>query len=154
MEVRFPGALGRKLKTRLHSSRLVVGMSPLGRNIMFTKSFNSPSRLSTYVLTALLFSVPFCKGAVAQGTTPLVTASYAQGLTPPTGLGTVFQTALDSYGDLLFVDYANGGLYEYPVNGGAVVTLVPTGGLGGYANPGIVIDSNNNLYLEANYNNC
>jgi sugar lactone lactonase YvrE len=121
---------------------------------MFTKSFNSLRRLSTYALTALLLCVPFCKAAVAQGATPLVTASYAQGLTPPTGLGTVFQTALDTYGDLLFVDYANGGLYEYPVNGGSVVTLVPTGGLGGYANPGIVIDSNNNLYIEANYNNC
>jgi hypothetical protein len=83
------------------------------------------------MLTALLFCVSFGKGAVAQATTPLVTASYAQGLTPPSGLGTVFQTALDSYGDLLAVDYANGGLYEYPVNGGAVVTLVPGGGLRG-----------------------
>jgi sugar lactone lactonase YvrE len=129
-------------------------MSPSGRNIMFTKSFHSPRRFSMYVLTALLFCVSFGKGAAAQGTTPLVTASYAQGLTPPSGLGTVFQTALDSYGDLLAVDYANGGLYEYPVNGGAVVTLVPGGGLGGYANPGIAIDSNNNLYVEANYNNC
>jgi len=121
---------------------------------MFTKSFHSPRRFSMYVLTALLFCVSFGKGAAAQGTTPLVTASYAQGLTPPSGLGTVFQTALDSYGDLLAVDYSNGGLYEYPVNGGAVVTLVPGGGLGGYANPGIAIDSNNNLYIEANYNNC
>jgi len=116
---------------------------------MFTKSFNSPRRLSTYMLTALLFCVPFCKGAVAQGTIP----SYAQGLTPPTGLGTVFQTALDSYGDLLFVDYANGGLYEYPVNGGPVITLLPSGSLGGYANPGIAIGANNDLYLEGNYNN-
>jgi hypothetical protein len=46
------------------------------------------------MLTALLFCVSFGKGAVAQATTPLVTASYAQGLTPPSGLGTVFQTAL------------------------------------------------------------
>jgi sugar lactone lactonase YvrE len=120
---------------------------------MFTKSFNSPSRLSTCMLTALLFCVSFCKGAVAQGTTPPVIASYAQGLTPPTGLGTVFQTALDSYGDLLFVDYANGGLYEYPVNGGPVITLLPSKSLGGYANPGIAIGANNDLYLEGNYNN-
>jgi hypothetical protein len=117
---------------------------------MFTKSFNSPRKLSTYVLMALLFCVPFCKGAAAQGTI----ASYAQGLTPPTGLGTVFQTALDSYGDLLFVDYANGGLYEYPVNGGPVITLLPSTSLGGYANPGIAIGAANDLYIEGNYNNC
>ena len=121
---------------------------------MFTKSYTSLRRLSAYALTLLLFCVSFGKGAAAQATTPLVTASFAQGLTPPTGLGTVFQTALDSYGDLLFVDYANGALYEYPVNGGAVITLVAVGGLPGYANPGIAIDSNNNLYIEANYNNC
>jgi len=120
---------------------------------MFTKSFTSPHRLSTYVLTALFFCVPFCKRALAQGTAPLVTPSYALGLTPPSGLGTVFQTALDSYGDLLFVDYANGGLYEYPVNGGPVVTLLPSKSLGGYANPGIAIGANNDLYLEGNYNN-
>ena len=121
---------------------------------MFTKSFNSPRMLSTHVLTALLFCVPCCEGAVAQGTAaPPVIASYAQGLTPPTGLGTVFQTALDSYGDLLFVDYANGALYEYPVNGGPVITLLPSGSLGGYANPGIAIGAANDLYLEGNYNN-
>jgi sugar lactone lactonase YvrE len=121
---------------------------------MFTKSFHSPRRLSKYVLTALLFCVSLDKGAAAQGTTPLVTASYAQGLTPPSGLGTVFQTALDSYGDLLFADYANGGLYEYPVNGGPVVTLLPAGSLGSYANPGIAIGAANDLYIEGNYHNC
>ena len=36
-------------------------------------------------------------------------------------------------------------------------SLVPTPSAslgGGYQNPGIVIDPGNNLYLEANYNNC
>ncbi len=119
---------------------------------MFTKSFNSPSRLSTHLLAALLFCVAFGKGAMAQATAPVVIASYAQELTPPSKLGTVFQTALDSYGDLLFVDYANGGLYEYPVNGGPVITLLPSGSLGN-ANPGIAIGAANDLYLEGNYNN-
>ncbi len=121
---------------------------------MFTKSIPSLRRVSANALTLLLFCVSFGTGAGAQATTPLVTASYAQGLTPPTGLGQVYQTALDTYGDLLFVDYANGALYEYPVNGGALITLVPAGGLPTYANPGIAIDSTNNLYIEANYNNC
>jgi hypothetical protein len=121
---------------------------------MFTKSSTSLRWLSAYVLTLLLFCLSFSKGAEAQATAPLVTASYAQTLTPPSGLGTVFQTALDSSGDWLVVDYANGAIYEYPVNGGAVITLVAAGGLGSFNNPGIAIDSNNDLYLEANFNNC
>ncbi len=121
---------------------------------MFTKSYPLLRRLSAAALTLLIFCVSSGTGAKAQATTPLVTASFPQSLTPPTGLGQVFQTALDTYGDLLVVDYANGALYEYPVNGGAVVTLVAAGGLPTYANPGIAIDSNNNLYVEANYNNC
>ncbi|MGA7158739.1 MAG: Ig-like domain repeat protein [Acidobacteriaceae bacterium] len=121
---------------------------------MLTKSYTSLRRMSAYALTLLLFLVAYGQGAAAQATTPLVTASFPQGLTPPTGLGTVFQTALDTYGDLLVVDFANGALYEYPANGGAVVTLVAAGGLPTYANPGIAIDSTNNLYIEANYNNC
>jgi hypothetical protein len=53
------------------------------------------------------------------------------------------------------VDWVNGGVYEFPAGGGAAITLVAVGGLGGnYQNPGIVIDPNNNLYLEANYNNA
>lgn len=121
---------------------------------MFTKSSTSLRWLYAYVLTLLLFCLSFSKGAEAQATAPLVTPSFPQTLTAPTGLGTVFQTALDSSGDWLVVDYANGALYEYPVNGGAVITLVAAGGLGSFNNPGIAIDSNNDLYLEANFNNC
>ncbi len=121
---------------------------------MFTKFYKLRLRLSAPALTLLLFCVFSGTGARSQATTPLVTASFPQSLTAPTGLGQVFQTALDSYGDLLVVDYANGGLYEYPVNGGSVITLVAAGGLPTYANPGVAIDSNNNLYIEANYNNC
>ena len=124
---------------------------------MFTKSFNSPRRLFTYMLTALLFCVPFCKGAVAQGTTPLVTASYAQTLTAPSGLGTVEQTVLDSEGDWLVLDFPNGALYEYPAGGGAMITLAPPGTLGGiagYDSDGLTLDSMNNLYIDGNFNNC
>ncbi len=120
---------------------------------MSTKSFTSLRRLSAYVLTPLLFCLCFGQGARGQATTPLVTASYATNLTPPSGLGKVFQTAVDSFGDLLVVDYANGGLFEYPAGGGAVITLLPAGSLGSYANPGIAIGANNDLYLEGNYNN-
>lgn len=120
---------------------------------MFTRSYTSLRRLSASVLTLLLFGGFMGRGAEAQATTPAVTASYATTLTPPAKLGQVFQTALDSFGDLLFVDWANGALYEYPVGGGAVITLLPAGSLGGYANPGIAIGANNDLYLGGNYNN-
>lgn len=119
---------------------------------MFTKSFTSLRRFSGCALTLVLFAATNCREAAAQ-VMPPVTASSVRELTPPSGLGQVFQTAIDSFGDLLFVDYANGALYEYPANGGAVITLLPSGSLGGYANPGIAIGANNDLYLEGNYNN-
>lgn len=121
---------------------------------MFTKSYTSLRRPTAYALTLLLFCVSFGKGAKAQATTPVVTGSFATSLTAPSGLGTVYQTALDSFGDLVVVDYSNGGLYEYPVGSGTPITLIAAGGVGGYANPGIAIDTNNDLYIEANYNNC
>jgi hypothetical protein len=146
---------GRKRSPQAATQKLQVHTSPLGRNVMFTTSYLTLRRISAYVTTLLLLCVSFSKAAEAQATTPLVTASFPTALTPPSGLGTVFQTALDSVGDLLFVDYVNSGLYEYPVGGGAVITLVAPGGIGGgYSNPGLAIDSNNNLYIEANYNNC
>ncbi|HEX5283462.1 MAG TPA: Ig-like domain repeat protein [Bryocella sp.] len=119
---------------------------------MVTKSFTSLRRFSGHALTMMLFCASMSSAAEAQ-VTPVVAPSYAQVLTPPSGLKTVFQTAIDSFGDLLFVDYPNGALYEYPAGGGAVITLLPAGSLGGYANPGIAIGANNDLYLEGNYNN-
>ena len=121
---------------------------------MSTKSYMSLRRLSAFVMMLPLCSALFSRGAEAQATTPVVTASYATTLTPPASLGKVLQTAVDSFGDLLLVDWANGGLYEYPVGGGAVITLLPAGSLGGYANPGIAIGAANDLYLGGNYNNC
>jgi hypothetical protein len=123
---------------------------------MLIKSFTSPRWLFACVLTLLLVCGSFSKGVEAQ-TTPLVTGSFATSLTSPTGLGGVVQTALDSYGDWLVLDYVNGGLYEYPAGGGAMITLVPTGTISsnsGYQNPGITLDSYNNLYVAGNFNNC
>ena len=123
---------------------------------MFTKSFISLRRFTGHVLTLMLCCVLLGKGAVAQ-TAPPVSASYAIGLTHPTGLGTIQQTAIDSFGDWLIMDYPNGALYELPAGSNTVVTLAGPGSIGsvnGYQNPGVTIDSNNNLYLEANFNNC
>jgi sugar lactone lactonase YvrE len=121
---------------------------------MFSKSSMSLRRFSVIALT-LLFVGSFCPGGAEAQTTPVVTAGFAQGLNHPSGWGAIEQTAVDSYGDWLVVDYANGALYEFPAGGGAEpITLVPAGGLGGGTNPGIAIDPANNLYLEANYNNC
>jgi hypothetical protein len=120
---------------------------------MLTKSYEMLRRLSACVPMLLVLCASSLTGAYAQGA-PQATASTSTTLTPPAGLGTVYQTALDTYGDLLAVDYANGALYEYPAGGGAVVTLVAPGGVGSYNDPGIAIDSNNTLYLDGNWNNC
>lgn len=120
---------------------------------MFSKLFSSLLRFSGITLTLLFLCGIAANQAQAQ-TTPLATASFAQGLNHPTGWGLIEQTAVDSYGDWLLVDDANGALYEFPAGGGAEVTLVAAGGLGAGNNPGIAIDSNNNLYLEGNWSNC
>jgi sugar lactone lactonase YvrE len=119
---------------------------------MVTKSFTSLRRFSGHALTMMLFCVSMSKGAEAQAT-PSISASYSIGLSHPTGLGTLEQGALDTFGDWIFADASNGGLYELPVGTTTVITLAPTGTLTNH-NPGVAIDSNNNLYLEGNYNNC
>ena len=124
---------------------------------MATTSFTVLRRFAGFAFTLMLFSLCLTGLAAGQGS-PLVTASSAAGLSHPTGWGTIQQTALDRAGDWLVVDWTNGALYEFPVGGGAAITLAaatPSASLGGgYQNPGIAIDPGNNLYLEANWNNC
>ncbi|MGB6133436.1 MAG: Ig-like domain repeat protein [Acidobacteriaceae bacterium] len=121
---------------------------------MFSKSSKSLHQFSGIAL-ALLFLGSFCCGAAEAQTTPIVTPSVAQGLDHPGGWGLIEQTAIDSYGDWVVVDYANGGVYEFPQGGGAAITLLAPGNLGGgYENPAVAIDPGNNLYLGGNWNNC
>jgi hypothetical protein len=123
---------------------------------MATTSFAAVRRFTGFAIT-LLFCLSLSGKAVGQSA-PLVTVSSAAGLSHPTGWGTIQQTAIDSFGDWFVVDYANGALYEFPAGGGAAVTLAPPSPSaslgGGYQNPGIAIDPNNNIFLEANWNNC
>ncbi|MGA2570802.1 MAG: hypothetical protein ABSF23_09805 [Terracidiphilus sp.] len=121
---------------------------------MATTSFIALRRFAGYAFTLMIVSLCLTGIAVGQGS-PLVTATSAVGLTHPTGWGAIQQTAIDKAGDWFVVDYANGALYEFPAGGGAAIALSGVGGLGGgYQNPGVAIDPGNNLYLEANWNNC
>lgn len=124
---------------------------------MATTSFTALRRFAGFAITLMLLALWMPAMAIGQGT-PLVTATSAIGLSHPSGWGTIQQTAIDAQGDWLVVDYANGALYEFPAGGGAAITLAsasPNASLGGgYQNPGIAIDPGNNLYLEANWNNC
>jgi sugar lactone lactonase YvrE len=124
---------------------------------MATTSFTAVRRFAGFALTLMLSTLWLSGQAMGQGT-PLVTATSAVGLSHPSGWGTIQQSAIDSAGDWLVVDYANGALYEFPAGGAPAVTLAsasPSASLGGgYQNPIVVIDPGNNLYLGANYNNC
>jgi sugar lactone lactonase YvrE len=124
---------------------------------MATTSFTVLRRFAGFAFTLMLFSLCLTGLASGQGS-PLVTASSAAGLSHPTGWGTILQTAIDSNGDWLVVDYPNGSLYEFPAGGTtASVALVQPNSLGsegGYQNPGVLIDPGNNLYVEGNFNNC
>lgn len=119
---------------------------------MATTSFTALRRFAGIVFTMLLSGACLCVGAAGQA--PLVVPSVTTGLTHPAGWGTIYDTALDIQGDWLVVDYAKGTLYEFPAGGGAAVALVPVGTLSGYQNPGVAVDSSNNLYIEGNWSNC
>jgi hypothetical protein len=126
---------------------------------MATTSFTAPRRIAGFAITLMLLSLCLTGLATGQGS-PLVTASAPIGLTHPTGWGTIRDTATDTLGDWFVVDYSNGALYEFPAGGGPMLTLgAPgpsgsSGSIGSGNNPGIAIDPNNNIYLEANWNNC
>ncbi|HEY1802852.1 MAG TPA: hypothetical protein VGG45_00065 [Terracidiphilus sp.] len=124
---------------------------------MATMSFTVVRRFAGFAFTLMLLSTCLTGLAKGQGS-PLVTASAAAGLSHPTGWGTILDTALDQAGDWWVVDWPNGALYEFPVGGGPAIVIAgptPSASLGGgYQNPGVIFDPGNNLYLEANYNNC
>ncbi|HLI04282.1 MAG TPA: hypothetical protein VKU93_08430 [Terracidiphilus sp.] len=120
-------------------------------------SFTSPRRSAGFAIALLLMVLGLPRPAEAQSSGPLVTASSPVGLNHPTGWGTILQTAIDTNGDWLVEEYPDGGLFEFPANGGPMITLVPLGGLGsisGYQNPAVLLDPNNNLYVGGNWNNC
>jgi len=123
---------------------------------MATMSFTALRRLAGIVFTLVLFSLCLPGAAIGQGT-PAVTASAPAGLNHPTGWKNIVQTAIDSNGDWLVEEYPDGGLFEFPANGGPMITLVPLTGLGstgGYQNPMVLLDPSNNLYVGGNWNNC
>ncbi len=120
---------------------------------MATTSFNALRRLAGIAFVLMLLSLCLTGTALGQAP-PAVTASAPAGLTHPTGWSSIVQTAIDSNGDWIVVDFANGAAYLFPANGGAMVTLVVPGGLGGYANPVALVDPGNNLYLAGDYSNC
>ena len=123
---------------------------------MATTSFTNVRRFAGIAVT-LLFCLCLSWKAAGQDPAPLVTASSATGLEHKTGStwGAIQQTAIDANGDWLVVDYAHSAVYEFPAGGGAAIVLAAPGALGGGGqNPGIAIDPANNLYLEANWNNC
>ncbi len=125
---------------------------------MAISSLAALRRFAGTTFTLMLFSLCLTEVAVGQGGLPLVTASAPAGLTHPTGWGAIVGTAIDANGDWLVVDNGKGAVYEFPAAGGAAITLgAPTSLNSGYgegANPVVLIDPGNNLYIEANYNNC
>jgi hypothetical protein len=123
---------------------------------MVAKSIVSLQGFAKITIALLLFSALLCNGAAGQSASPLVTSSVSEGLTHPSkpAWGHIYNTAITTYGDWLVLDGGQGALYEFPANGGAMVTLVAPGGIGSGNNPGLAIDSTNALYLEGNWANC
>ena len=124
---------------------------------MFTKSFKSLRRFSGHALILLLFCA--VAGREVEAQTPPVTASVTTTLTTPSDLasGGTLETNLDRNGNWIVSDWINGGLYEFPAGGGAPITLAPKGttaGVSSYQNNNVVFDTNNNMFMNGNFNNC
>ncbi len=119
---------------------------------MVTTSFTSPRRLAGYLLTLLLSSVWLSAVAVAQ--TPSVVSSSAVAVPHNESYGAPWQNAPSNHGDFVLFDFKTTGMYQYPGNGGAEITLAaPSKIAGGFTDSGIAIDPrNNNIYLNNNYN--
>ena len=123
---------------------------------MATASFHGLRRFLASILMFGLFGAGLAQMAAAQGT-PQVTSSYVTALTHPSGWGQIVSTAITGDGDLLVEETNNGALYEFPANGGAMITLIASGmgaNAGGQWNPSVALDSQNNLYLTGNWDNC
>ena len=81
---------------------------------------------------------------------------------PPTSLpthpatwGQVWNTAISSKGDLVIDDFEQAALYEFPANGGPMITLAAPGSSGpggGWSNMGLAIDPWDNLWIGQNWN--
>ncbi len=74
---------------------------------------NALRRIAGFAFALMLFNLCLAGQAMGQSTPPPVIATAPAGLTHPTGWGTILQTAIDSNGDWLVVDYPNGGLFEF-----------------------------------------
>ena len=123
-------------------------------SVMSTKSITLMRSAFGKALAFLLAGAGLCAVATAQAPAAVVstsTAAFAH--TGP--YGGPWQTAFSTRGDFLLLDFANGGLYEFPANGSAAITLAaPNQYFGGYDNSGIAVDPrNNNIYIDDNYNN-
>lgn len=127
---------------------------------MATTSFTVLRRLAGAAFVLMLFSL--CLLGAAIGQAPPVTATSPAGLvhSAPTAWSTIEDTAIDANGDWLVGEYPHGGLFEFPANGGPMITLVPLGGLGeagtgeGYWKSSIVLDPDQNLFVGGGYGNC
>jgi hypothetical protein len=131
-----------------------LGLNFLGRNDMFTTFFTSQRRLSAHVLTLLLSSVCLCTDVAAQ--TPSVISSSAAALPHPSGWGQIWNSAIDSEGDFVVLDWVNYGIYEFPANGGPATTVAAPGQLisgstGNFWDLGIGIDKNDRIFTGANF---
>ena len=69
--------------------------------------------------------------------------------THPASWGQVWETAISSKGDLVLYGFEQGGLYEFPAGGGAMITVIAPGN--GWTNIGVAIDPWDNLWIVDNW---
>ncbi len=121
---------------------------------MFTTTSLSLRRLTGWTAPLLLCAAGMGTPGASQTILPVV-SSLPAAVPHNETYGAPWQTTVSNRGDFLLFDFKSGGLYEYPVTGGAEVTIATPGApIGGFTDSGIAVDPrNNNLYTNDNYNN-
>ena len=119
---------------------------------MFTTLMKLPPRSASPVLTLALFSM--WVAGVLSGQAQSVVSSTLVAVPHNEVYGAPWQNQVSNRGDFVLLDFKATGLYEFPGNNGAEVTIAAPGAIaGGFSDSGIAIDPrNNNLYVDNNYN--
>jgi sugar lactone lactonase YvrE len=121
---------------------------------MATESIISLRGFAKFALSLMFISLCLSEGAGAQSvvaTGPLSAAAPATA-----SFGAIWNTAITQYGDLVVQDFKAGAMYDFPAGGGAMNTIIASGGmLNGWTEIGVGVNpATNDLLTGNNWAGC
>ncbi len=122
---------------------------------MAITSFITVRQFARVMFAFVFLSAFMCPKGIAQGSVPLVLSSSATGpFTAATQNGATFSAlwniVISQQGDILAMDFSSGTLYQIPADGRPTITI--SASLGTWADSGLAIDPENNVYVANGWN--